>query len=122
MAVNAPLLITAISLFALGSGLDVTARSLMTSLVAPTHVGTLYTAAAVMRASGMLAAGPILAVTFKRGLEGGGALIGLPWLVVALLLAVVTVAVWCVRLGRGPEERLEEEVESDDEETALLRD
>src|SRR5947209_4540301 len=58
-------------IFALGSSFYLTARSLVTSLVLPTHVGTLYTAIAVMTGAGTLIAGPGLAEAFRWGIRIG---------------------------------------------------
>lgn len=97
-AFNVPMVIIATCFFAMGNGFSATVRSLVTSLVSPTHVATLNTAVGVMLALGGVIAGPMLALTFKAGLNAGHRWIGLPWWFVAALLAMSAIAVYCVRL------------------------
>jgi len=65
----------------LGGGFAALVRSLLTSLVEPHHVGTLYNMIAVTEMVGFLFAGPLLSLSFRKGLELGGMWIGLPFLV-----------------------------------------
>lgn len=82
----------------LGSALAVTSRSLATSLVAADHVGTLYSAAAVMQSLGNLVAGPLFACGFNLGMRLGEEWLGLPFLLAALLFVIVFAAISCIRL------------------------
>ncbi|MCJ1299926.1 hypothetical protein MMC08_002720 [Hypocenomyce scalaris] len=99
--------------FALGSAIHLTARSLVASMVEPNQVGTLFTAIAVVSGAGQLIAGPMLANAIRRGMILGGAWIGLPFVVAAGLYLLVTAALVCVRLPEGGEEIItnEEHVE-----------
>ena len=59
---------------ALGFSFQITARSLVTSLVDKNLLGTVYTAIATVTSGGMVLAGPLLAYTFKWGM-----LLGIGW-------------------------------------------
>lgn len=84
-------------LLSLGSAFAVTSRSFITSLVLPDHVGTLYSAAAVVQSVGALVAGPLLAYLFRLGLHLGGAWLGLPFLQAAALFLLAFIAISRIR-------------------------
>jgi hypothetical protein len=92
------ILILGLVIFALGSAFHITARSLVTSLVASNHVATLYAAIAAVGSGGMLVAGPLLANTYRWGMQLGQNWIGLPFLVAAVLYLSALLAISCVRL------------------------
>lgn len=85
-------------LLSLGSAFSVTCRSFITALVLPDHVGTLYSAAALIQSVGVLVAGPLLAYTFRLGLHLGGTWLGLPFLAAAILFLIAFVAISCIRI------------------------
>ena len=93
-------------LASLGAAFDVNARSLVTYLVAPHQVGTLYSASAMVQSLGALVAGPLFAQLFELGLKWGWTWLGLPFVLAGLFYAVATGAVWCLSL---PEEGAEDE-------------
>jgi hypothetical protein len=84
--------------FSLGGGYNVLVRSLLTSIVEASHVGTLYNTIAVTETIGMLFAGPLLSSSFRSGLDLGGAWIGLPFIVAGGFFATAMVIVLSVRL------------------------
>lgn len=98
------LLIWGLVILSLGSSFMITTRSLVTSLVSPDHVGTLYSAIGVSQAIGTFVAGPLFAYLFQLGMHLGDAWMGLPFLQAALFFVVATVAVWQVRLQPSPSE------------------
>jgi MFS family permease len=101
------LLICGLVIMSLGSAFMITMRSLVTSLVLPDHVGTLYSAIGISQAFGMFVAGPLFAYLFKLGMHLGNAWMGMPFLQAALFYMVATVAVWRVRIGRSTDEEQE---------------
>lgn len=100
--------------YTLGTGFSASVRSIVTLMVVPEHVPQLYTYIALSDTVGGLVAGPFLSLTFHFGLALGGAWLGLPFLVSASLLAMVSVLVFIVRIpytkveNRGQESDIEE--------------
>ena len=92
------LLIGGVFMLSLGSAFMISTRSIVTAMVQPNHVGTLYSALAIAQALGTFIAGPMFAYLFKLGIHLGKAWLGLPFLQAALFNAAATVAVWQVRL------------------------
>jgi MFS family permease len=101
------LLIGGLVIMSLGSAFMITMRSLVTSLVLPDHVGTLYSAIGISQALGMFVAGPLFAYLFKLGMHLGNAWMGMPFLQAALFYMVATIAVWRVRISRSTDEEQE---------------
>lgn len=62
------------------------------------HLGALYGAIAVFTYCGILAGGPLLALTFSWGMRIGGMWMGLPFLVAAGLFSFALMAVSFARL------------------------
>jgi MFS family permease len=87
--------------FALGSGMSALVRSLLNSLVEEHHVGTVNSLVGFAEVVGMIIAGPLLAKSLSVGLQLGGAWIGLPFAVAALLFVVPTVILFTFRLPEG---------------------
>lgn len=85
-------------IISLGGGYNVLIRSLLTSIVEANHVGTLYNTIAVTETVGLVIAGPLLSASFRRGLEMGGAWIGLPFIVAGGLFVTAIVVVFSIRL------------------------
>ncbi|KAI7551397.1 hypothetical protein KC331_g2580 [Hortaea werneckii] len=67
-------------LYTLGTGFNTFARSLVSVLVEPTMIGTLYTMISVMDTLGSLSAGPLVAEAFKWGMRMGSVWHGLPYM------------------------------------------
>lgn len=102
------LLICGLVILSLGSAFLITARSLVTGLVPPDHVGTLYSAIAISQSLGILIAGPLFAYLFRIGLHLGGAWMGLPFLQAGLFYVIATLAMWCIRVPRATQDENEE--------------
>ncbi|KAJ5676528.1 uncharacterized protein N7477_002161 [Penicillium maclennaniae] len=107
------LLICGLVFLSLGSAFSTTTRSLVTSLVVPDHVGTLYSAIGISQSVGTFIAGPLFAYLFKLGMHLGNAWMGLPFLQASLFYVIATVAVWRVRIGRSTSDDAEEPLESE---------
>lgn len=70
----------ALVIYTLGSGFNAFARSLLSSLVEPHMIGTLFTTLAIMDTTGSLLAGPMVAGTFSWSLQLTGVARGLPFM------------------------------------------
>ncbi|KAJ5901521.1 hypothetical protein N7495_002049 [Penicillium taxi] len=88
-----------------GSAFVVTNLSLITALVRPDHVGTLYSAISISRSLGQLFAGPFSAYLFQLGMHLGYTWIGLPFLFAAFFSFLATLAVWRTRLSRSEDQQ-----------------
>ncbi|KAI1851664.1 hypothetical protein JX266_003126 [Neoarthrinium moseri] len=108
-----PLVALGVAVFALGSGFAPAARSLATALVHPDEAGTLYSALGLMQSLGGLVAGPMLAGSFRWGLNHGREWTGVPFLLVAGLFGFGVFAMSFVRL----QDPIPETCAREDEET-----
>lgn len=79
--------------YALGSAMHLFARRIITSLVDAHHMGTLYTAIAVMQGIGVLVAGPMMATAYGWGLARGGVWTGAPFVLVSGLYGAAGLAI-----------------------------
>ncbi|KAE8418381.1 hypothetical protein BDV36DRAFT_308732 [Aspergillus pseudocaelatus] len=79
--------------FALGFAFSVTARSFLTGMVDPLHVGTVFTGVTTMLYGGLVIGSPMLAKAFQWGLQLGGIWVGLPFLLAAVLFTIALGAV-----------------------------
>ncbi|KID74511.1 MFS efflux pump atnC [Metarhizium brunneum] len=86
--------------FAFGWGYYAALRSLATSLVLPSQAGALNTAIALAQSFGAMVSGPVLALSFRRGLAMGGIWVGLPYMVASILFSGAGGLVLCIRLPR----------------------
>lgn len=84
-------------LLAIGSAFVVTTRSLVTSLVLPEHVGTLYSAIAIAQGLGIIFSGSLLTNLFRLGMHLGNDWLGLPFLMAGVFFAFAVGAVWRVK-------------------------
>lgn len=98
LAAHPPLFIAGICFLALGWGFYSTLRSLGTALVPSSHVGVLNTTIAVSQSIGTMAAGPILAATFRQGMGLDGVWQGLPYMVATCLFVVVGLLICFIRV------------------------
>ena len=114
------ILIASISVLTLGDGIEAAMRSLLTSLIPPLQVSTVYTGVAVVSSAGGIIAGPILAMTFKVGMRAGGRWLALPFYVVAALCFLTLMAVCRVQLRKTDE--TEDATTSDDGGSPVERD
>ena len=85
-----------LALYTLGLGLPSAVQSFATAYVSPAQVSILYVALGMSNTLASLIAAPLLASSFSLGLKLGGAWIGLPFWVSALLYVAVGVCVWGV--------------------------
>lgn len=105
------LLIAGLIILSLGSAFTINVRSLVTALVLPDHVGTLYSAIGISQALGTFVAGPLFAYLFKLGMHLGDAWMGMPFLQGAVFFVVATVAVWRVRIQASSQDEVEDQQE-----------
>ena len=104
LAPQVSILLIGLVIATLGTGASAMLRSFMTSLVHPNEVARLYTAISIVQTLGVMFASPIAAGLFSAGLaRGGGAWLGLPYLVTAGFIAVMAGGLWVVRVGDGSE-------------------
>lgn len=91
--------------FAVGSGYNLLIRSLLVPMVESDHIGMLYTIIGICEAIGALVAGPLLAASFRTGMEWGNAWIGLPYMAAGCLLSLAAILVVLASvLGSKPPE------------------
>lgn len=84
-----------IIVLSLGAGISGLIRSLLNSLVEEHHMGIVNSLVGFMEMLGIMVAGPLLAQSLSTGMGLGGAWIGLPFLVSAVFMALVT-TILCV--------------------------
>ncbi|KAH0045146.1 MFS general substrate transporter, partial [Aureobasidium melanogenum] len=87
---NAMLFTASLMVATMGNGFPVFLRSFLTGLVEPNRVAELYTLVGVIDTLGLMLGGPLLAWLFQRGMQRGGIFVGLPFVVLGLIYAVVT--------------------------------
>ncbi|CCC07670.1 unnamed protein product [Sordaria macrospora k-hell] len=88
-------------LFAVGSGVGSTLRSLLNALVDEEHMGLVNSVVGWLEMVGIMVAGPVLAEGMSEGLRRGGGWVGLPFWIAGGLLAGASGLVWAVRVGEG---------------------
>jgi hypothetical protein len=93
-------MIMGLGIFALGSGYNFFIRSLLASVVENDHIGMLYTMISIFETVGVLVAGPLLAVSFRIGMDWGGMWLGLPYIAAWCLFAVAATVVSSIGLSR----------------------
>ncbi|KAI3392718.1 hypothetical protein diail_5275 [Diaporthe ilicicola] len=99
-APTAPLFITFMIVNVFGAGYASAMRSFLTSLVSGRHIALLYTTMALFEGTAVLAAAPLLGLTFSAGVELGGLAVGLPFFVSAGVYGLGAIGVWCVNFKR----------------------
>jgi MFS family permease len=102
------ILIWGLLFLSIGMGFLVATRSLVTALVLPNHIGTLYSALAISQSLGGLISGPLFAYLFRLGMHFGNAWMGLPWLQASVVFMLVSIVAWNIRV-RDPLSHDEEE-------------
>ena len=102
------LLVIGMVFLCLGSAFPITVRSLVTSLVPPDHVGTLYSAIAITQSLGILVSGPLFAYFYRIGLHLGGTWMGMPFVQAGLLYMISTIAMWFVRVPETEQDEAQE--------------
>lgn len=91
LATTPPSLIIGLSLFSLGSGFNLSARSLLATVASGHHVAMLYTTVTFVEVAGLFVASPALAAFFRIGLKWGGFWVGLPFLSAGCLFTLAAV-------------------------------
>lgn len=94
---NAILFTVSLMVATIGNGFPVFLRSFLTGLVEPNRVAELYTIIGVVDTLGLMVGGPLLAWLFQRGMQLGGTFVGLPFVMLGLIYAVV--ASFLLRMG-----------------------
>lgn len=97
LAPTPTIMILALVVYSLGSGYGATIRSLLTATVSPSHVGMLYSLMSLLESIGALVAGPLLAVTFRIGLDWGDIWVGLPFTSAGVLFSFALVVVFSIQ-------------------------
>lgn len=99
LAPTLPGFLLGLVILALGSGTFSLVRSLMSLYVDPVHRSRLFGLVGMVEIVGQIYAQPMLAELFALGMRLGGEWIGLPYLGLAVLVAVVTVLLLFVRVS-----------------------
>lgn len=89
---------TGVVVWAVGAGYSLLVRSLSTSLVEPHHIGTLNSTMAMLETIGSLLGGPLLSLSFRKGLDLGGIWLGLPFVGAGILSFVAALVIWLIQL------------------------
>lgn len=89
---------TGVVVWAVGAGYSLLVRSLLTSLVEPHHVGTLNSTMAMLETIGSLLGGPLLSLSFRKGLDLGGIWLGLPFIGAGILSFIAALVIWLIHL------------------------
>lgn len=84
--------------YCLGSGYSMVLRSLLAAIVEPHHRGTMFNTVGILESIGAVVAGPLLAASFRLGLELNGVWVGLPFLAAAGLFSIAITILLTVRL------------------------
>jgi MFS family permease len=92
------LCIIALVIFSFGSGFPALFRALICAVVEPHTLGTLNTAIAMTESLMGLVSSPALGWLLSKGIDLGGGWMGLPFMVSAALVAVVTALLFIFRL------------------------
>ncbi|KAJ6783935.1 hypothetical protein PWT90_02118 [Aphanocladium album] len=94
----------------LSKGHEYIMRSLLAQAAGEANVGVVYTTNSVLETAGMAIAGPLMAASFRRGLDWGGFMIGFPFFVASTFILAGSCLVWTasrtakVDLHRGEED------------------
>ncbi|CAC9889322.1 MFS general substrate transporter [Aureobasidium pullulans] len=110
---NAILFTISLMIATLGGGFPVYLRSFLTDLVKPNKVAELYTVIGVVDTLALMVGGPLFAWLFERGLQLGGAFVGLPFLALGLIYAAVLV--FLLKIGHSSKESTLEDSSISDE-------
>ncbi|EED21287.1 adenylate cyclase, putative [Talaromyces stipitatus ATCC 10500] len=102
LAPKLSLMVTGLTIFALGHGFVPAVLSLATPFIEPGHVGMLYTAMTIGETIGKIANEPLLTGSFELGMRVGGLLLGLPFVATGVLLTITAVSVHSIRLPIQP--------------------
>jgi len=93
LAPTAALMVIGLVVSAFGFGYGPAMRSLLTATVGSDQVAMLYGMMGLLQNTGLIIAGPLIAVEFRVGLEWGGFWVGLPFLAAGCLCSVAAVII-----------------------------
>ncbi|PSR76129.1 major facilitator superfamily domain-containing protein [Coniella lustricola] len=113
-------IIIALGFLTLGTGFGSFVRSLLSSVVEPDVIGTMYTTLSIMDSLGSIAAGPIVSGLFNISMDLEGVWVGIPFLSSFLLSCVIAVLVLAVRPATLAAQQSEGTLDADDARSALL--
>lgn len=69
-------------------------RSLLSNMVEPRHLGTMYSLLSLLEMVGLMIGSPALFASLRIGFETGGQWVGLPFTCAAAMIATSTVTIW----------------------------
>jgi hypothetical protein len=103
-------------IFTFGVAFGPAVRSFLTALVPQNEVALLYTLISILTAIGSMIGNPTIAYMFSKGIEAGGAALGLPFFFGATFYGLSAICVWVIpsstRVGHeGTSDALEAEDE-----------
>lgn len=101
LAQSWPLAAAALVVAAAGQGGILMARSVLTAWIPPARIARVYSLIGLIDTAGALVGFPLLAALFRRGLEGGGAWVGLPFFFISCMSAGYVVIYFVVPPERG---------------------
>ncbi|KAJ5667403.1 MFS transporter [Penicillium longicatenatum] len=107
LANTSVVLIISLVLCSLGFGSDPAMRGLLVTMGEGQPTSLLFTTMSVLECLGLLISGPLLATTFKIGMEWEGAWIGLPFISAGWCLACATFITIGVRVREKPSQGLD---------------
>jgi hypothetical protein len=99
LASNTSILILFLIVYSCGYGYGPSVRGLVVTLAEGRRIALLFTSISVLESIGMLISGPLLASTFKMGMDWGGLWIGLPFISAGCSLVCAGVIVFGLRFG-----------------------
>ncbi|CEJ94628.1 hypothetical protein VHEMI10146 [[Torrubiella] hemipterigena] len=97
LAPNVAVVISGLTLYTLGGAFGIFLRSLISMLVDPHRLGSIYSTLSLMDTVGSLVAGPVLAQALKWGIRWGGIWRGLPYIFSSALCGAAAVALLASR-------------------------
>ncbi|KAF4472443.1 hypothetical protein FALBO_675 [Fusarium albosuccineum] len=95
------LFVVSLVIMSIGNCFTALVRALLNALVEPHTIATLNTTISLVEAAMGLLGGPALGWLFSRGIELGGAWLGLPFLAISGLAMGITVMLFALRLPGG---------------------
>lgn len=101
LAPTVPLFISAMVFNEFGCGLQAALRAIIITLVDQTQTALVMTVMGMFFTVSEMVVGPLMAETFKLGMNLGGVWVGMPYIASAAMLSITTVLVTLVPIGRS---------------------
>lgn len=98
LAYKPAILVVALIINSLGGGISLALRSLLNAFVESHHIAMLNTLISILEFGGVMVASPLLFASLGKGIELGGAWVGLPYFLAAAGFAIATTIVFLFRL------------------------